>query len=74
MLLLRFLLAIAAGYLIYRLVRRFIAPANDTLNAPPAGSGSKLVRCERCATLIPPENALVRGDHLFCSEQCRTAS
>ncbi|MBF0163327.1 MAG: hypothetical protein HQL97_13040 [Magnetococcales bacterium] len=74
MVLLRFLLVVAAGYLIYRLVRHFVAPPGHDTLTPPGGSGSRLVRCERCATLIPPENALVRGDQFFCSEQCRTAS
>ncbi|MEO5346600.1 MAG: hypothetical protein H7834_09515 [Magnetococcus sp. YQC-9] len=75
MVLLRLLIAFAAGYLIYRLVRRFVLPSRpDSLNAPQAGAGSRLVRCERCETLIPPDSALVRDDHLFCSEQCRLAS
>ncbi|MBF0213723.1 MAG: hypothetical protein HQM00_09200 [Magnetococcales bacterium] len=72
MILIRMLTLLAIGYGIYRLVRHFRTRPQERLTTP--GSTRPLVRCSRCDTLIPPENALIRGDRLFCSEKCRTAS
>ncbi|MBF0191920.1 MAG: hypothetical protein HQL99_12400 [Magnetococcales bacterium] len=74
MFLLRLLLLMASAYLLYRLVRRFL-PRSSSQELPRGGGASTpLVRCTQCATLIPPETAITRGEHSFCSENCRIAS
>ncbi|MBF0126016.1 MAG: hypothetical protein HQM02_02290 [Magnetococcales bacterium] len=77
MTLLRILLLLAAGYMVFRFVRHLLTPppasrtGGSTGTAPPSGHPSHLVRCDRCDTLIPPEAAIHADDHHFCSEKCR---
>ncbi|MBF0273208.1 MAG: hypothetical protein HQL98_14250 [Magnetococcales bacterium] len=73
MFLLRLLLLLATAYLFYRLVRSLL-PRPRSQELPRGGSATPLVRCAQCATLIPPDSAITRGERLFCSETCRIAS
>jgi uncharacterized protein len=67
--LIRLLLFLAAGWLIFRLLRRVrihILPSES----PPAKQlwKGRMVRCARCGLFLPETEAITRGDQHYCRD------
>lgn len=79
--LLSWVLLIAIGYLVYRLLvvlkRKSLASAAGRPGARPAphahADGEAMVRCERCGVYLPRSEAVDRGDRHYCSLEHRDA-
>lgn len=70
----RLLILIFLAYIAYRLVRKYLAPAQKVEPPPEAGSIDEMVQDPSCKTYIPRRTAvrrIVEGrEYFFCSEAC----
>lgn len=74
----RFILGLAVGYLLYRLVKKTMRAYREARDASPREPGGRetevLVQDPVCGTFIPRQDALKAQkdgrDYFFCSEGC----
>ena len=61
----RILLLIVLVWILYLIVKRFIANADPT----PAQSGSeeKFVQCSHCGCHVPMSESLIKNDKIYCN-------
>lgn len=66
---LRLLILLAVGYLLYRLFlgRKRL---DDAVTGPDAAPGGALRRCTTCGTLIPVDMVLLRDGKPYCGPKC----
>ncbi len=70
MTLLRLLILIVAGWLVWRLVRGWL---RSKRHRPPSPPFTHMVRCIHCGMHLPQRDALKKGDLWYCSRAHRDA-
>ena len=73
---LRWIILIIVGYLIYRFLRGFLASPKPPKRNPPREIQDEMVQDPVCKVYLPKRQAVVHTDpkgemHYFCSTQCR---
>lgn len=73
---LRWIILIIVGYLVYRFLRGFLAPPKLPKRNPPQEIQDEMVQDPVCKVYLPKRQALVLSGpngkiHYFCSTQCR---
>lgn len=69
------IIAIAIGFAIYRLLQimeRKSARARESQPAPDAPK-ELILQCAQCAIHVPASEVIRDGDQVFCSQACRDA-
>lgn len=69
MLLLRFLFYLFVAWLVWRLIRQWLAPAAPPQRPPKKLQGGRVVKCRYCDLHLPEEEAVREGDDWYCSRQ-----
>ncbi|MEO5378096.1 MAG: hypothetical protein H7832_10000 [Magnetococcus sp. DMHC-6] len=71
---LRLLLLVILGLLVYQVIRRVTSQLNSkpTPQPPNNNSGQPLVQCSHCTTWIPQKSTTQHQNKLFCSQKCLT--
>jgi uncharacterized protein len=68
---LRLLLLIALGILIYRMWRNWRARKAAAASVP--RNEGKMLACEHCGLYFPEQDAIREGTHIYCSDAHRRA-
>jgi uncharacterized protein len=68
--LLRFLLILLLAYLLLKLYFSARKPPRNPRRKDDAARGEDMVQDPQCRTYLPKSEAMLRGDHYFCSERC----
>ena len=64
--LIRVILLLLAVWVVIQLVRRW---RTDSARRAPERLDANMSRCAHCGTFIPVNEAIVRGEHSYCSTQ-----
>ena len=73
MVLLRLLLLFALAYLFFSLLKLYLSSRRRQRNLRPRGDTARaeeMVLDPQCQSYLPKGEAIFRGGHYFCSEQC----
>jgi hypothetical protein len=67
---LRFLFFLLLVYLFLKLYFSLRKPPRTPRPRGDAGRGEEMVQDPQCRSYLPKSEAMLRGDHYFCSERC----